>query len=263
MKFRVRHRAQTMEHELEVTKLNLCGTRFGRALIIFAVAAAAPIPRVSAFHSPAFRPWSKARAAFRAFLPCDPPAGALRGEPRGQVMSVILASAKDDRQPWELLRTDLGQEFDGRRPIIEPCTGDQDDEQQPNRIDQHVPFAAFDFLASVIAAFGPTDFGRFDRLTVDTGRTGSGLTPLLLPHAGPQLGHALGPRALIPPLREVVVHRTFGEQLVWSHLPLTPSPILIPQRVEHGTHIYTARRTAVLGAWRRKPRLQNHPLFVS
>jgi hypothetical protein len=231
-----------------VTKLNLCGTRFGLALIIFAVAAAAPIPRVSAFHYPAFRQWSKARAAFRAFLHFDPPAGAMLGEPRGQVMIVILAIAKDDRQPWELLRTDLGQEFDGRRPIIEPCTGDQDDEQQPNRIDQHVPFAAFDFLASVIAAFGPTDFGRFDRLTVETGRTGSGLTPLLLPHAGPQLVHDLGPRAIIPPLRKVVVDGTLGEQVVRSHIPLTPSPILIPQRVEHGTHIYTARRTAVFGA---------------
>ena len=38
--------------------------------------------------------------------------------------------------------------------------------------------------------------------------------------------------------------------------------MLIEQRVEHRTHINPSRRTAVLGAWERKHRLQTLPLFV-
>ncbi len=46
------------------------------------------------------------------------------------------------------VRTDLGKELDGGGPIIERRARDQDDEQQPNRVNQHMAFAPVDFLAS-------------------------------------------------------------------------------------------------------------------
>ena len=93
------------------------------------------MPGVGPFHHPAFRQWRKARAAFWTFLHFDPPARAMLFEPRLQVMVVILAIAKDDREPREIFYTDLGEEFDRGSPLIQGSTRDQNDEEQANRVD--------------------------------------------------------------------------------------------------------------------------------
>ena len=116
--------------------MDLRGTGFGFAFIIFAVAAGAAMPGVGPFHYPAFRERRKASAAFWTFLHFDPPPRPMLCEPRLQVMIVILAIAKDDREPREILGTDLGEEFDRGGPIIQRGARDQDDEEQPNRVDQ-------------------------------------------------------------------------------------------------------------------------------
>ena len=98
--------------------MDVGGAGFGFAFIIFAVAPGAPMPGVGPFHNPTFRQWRKARAAFWTFLHFDPPPRPMRCEPRFQGMMVRLASAKDDRAPWEILCPDLGQEFDRGGSII-------------------------------------------------------------------------------------------------------------------------------------------------
>ena len=92
-------------------------------------------------------------------------------EPRLQVMIVILAITKDDDESREIFGADLGEEFDGGGPIIQRCTRDQDHEQQPNGINQHMAFAPANFLASIISPFRASHFRRLDRLTVDASGT--------------------------------------------------------------------------------------------
>jgi len=93
------------------------------------------MPGVGAFHHPAFRKRSKAGAPHRTCLHFDPPPRTLLFEPGVQCMIMIFAIAKDDGEPRELVRADLGEQFDGGDPVIERRARDQDDEQQPNRVD--------------------------------------------------------------------------------------------------------------------------------
>ena len=86
------------------------------------------MPGVGPFHYPSRGKRGKTGSAFRALLHFDPPAGPMRFEPRLQVMIVILAIAKDDREPREIFHTDLGEEFDRGGPIIQCGARDQNDE---------------------------------------------------------------------------------------------------------------------------------------
>ena len=203
------------------------GTGFGLAFIIFAVAAGAAMPGVGAFHHPALGERDKANGTFRSLLHFDSPPGPRFFEPCVQVMIVILAIAKDNGESRELVGAELGAEFDGGGPIIKRGARNQDHEQQPDRVDQHVAFAPVDFLAPIIPPFRASHFRRLDRLTVDASGTGSRRAPFLDAHLGTQAADDLGPRAVVPPLRKVVVDCTLGEQILRSHIPLTPGPILI------------------------------------
>lgn len=89
--------------------MDLCGTGFGLALVIFAVATGAAMPRIGRFHPPALGERDKARGTFRAFLHFDSPPGPMLLEPGLQVMIVILAIAKDDGESREIVRADVGE----------------------------------------------------------------------------------------------------------------------------------------------------------
>jgi hypothetical protein len=164
--------------------MDLRGTGFGLALIIFAVATGAAMPSIGAFHHPAFRKRDKAGASHRSLLHFDSPPGPMFFEPRLQVMMVIFAITKDDKESREIVRADLGEEFDSGGSIIERGAGDQDHEQQPNRINQYMAFTPANFLASILAPFRASHFRRLDRLTVDASSTGRRLAPCLHAHAG-------------------------------------------------------------------------------
>jgi hypothetical protein len=211
-----------------VTQLNPRGTGVGVAFIIFAVAPGAPIPRVGAFYHPPRGKRRKAPAALRAFFHRDPPAGAMLGEPGLPVVIVILAIPKDDREPRKVLSTDQREEVARGGALIQRGARNPNDEQQANSIDSHMPFPSFAFLPPVIPALGAPDFCRLDRLTVDTHRTGGRFAASLHTDTGAQHSPNLGPRPLIAPLREVLLHCTVWEQIVWSHLPLASGTVLIP-----------------------------------
>jgi hypothetical protein len=162
------------------------GTGFGLTFIIFAVASGTAMPSVGAFHHPSLREGDKAKGPFWAFLHFDSPPGTMLLEPRGQVMIVILAIAKDDGESRKIFCADLGEPFDGSSPILQRSTCDQDDEQQPNRIDQHMAFAPVNFLAPILPPLRTSHFRRLDRLTVEASRTGSRRAPFLDADAGSQ-----------------------------------------------------------------------------
>src|SRR4030081_329109 len=105
------------------------GTGFGLTFIIFAVAAGAAMPSICPFPPPPVWKRNKAGAPSRPFLHFDPPPRPMLYEPRGQVMIVILAIAKDDGEPREIVRADLGEQFDSSGPIIQRGARDQDDKQ--------------------------------------------------------------------------------------------------------------------------------------
>jgi len=220
------------------------------------------MPGVGPFHHPALGERDKAKGTFRSLLHCDSPPGPMFFEPCVQVMIVILAIAKDNGESREIFGAEVGEEFDGGGPLIKRGARNQDHEQQPDRVNQHMAFAPANFLAAILPPFRASYFRRLDRLTVEASGTGSRLAPFLAAYPGTQAADDLGPRAVVPPRRKVVVDRTLGEQILRSHLPLTPGPILIEPRVEHGPHVHRARGPAVLCAWRGKHRLQNPPLFV-
>src|SRR5512144_273713 len=100
-----------------------------------------------------------------------------------------------------------------------------------------MPFPPLDFLAAIVAALGATDFGRFDRLAVDTRRTGRGLASRLAPHTDAQRVDHPGPGSVITPLGKILVNRTLGKQIGWQKLPLAAGSVLIQQRVDNFAHI--------------------------
>ena len=69
-------------------------------------------------------------------------------------MVVRLLIGKDREETWKLLRGDEPQHGAGRYPIIETGTGDEDDDQQPQRINQQMALAPLDFFATIVPARG-------------------------------------------------------------------------------------------------------------
>src|SRR4030095_8565040 len=184
------------------------------AFIIFAVTAEAAIPGISPFHYPPLGQWPKARAPFRPVLHFDPPSRPMFREPGVQLMVAILAIAKDYAQARKLVHPDLREQLDGCYPIIECGARNQHDEDQPDRIHEHMTFAPFDLLAAVIPALLPPDFRRLHRLAVDTSCTGGWFAPFLDTDPGAEVPEDLGPRPLIAPLGKVFIHGTLGQQVM-------------------------------------------------
>jgi len=136
------------------------------------------------------------------------------GKPSVQCVIVILAIATDAREPRKVFRTNQREEVDRRNSIIERGTRNQDHEQQPNGINHHMPLPPLDFLPTLIPALGPSDFRRLDRLTVDTHRTGRGVTSGLHADTRAQHLHDFGPRPVLAPLREVFIDGTLRSQVL-------------------------------------------------
>ena len=76
------------------------------------------------------------------------------GHPGVQGMIVILLIRKDRHETRKIVGGDVAEQDRGGYPIIETGTGNEDGKQQPQRIDQQMPLAAFDFLAAIIPALG-------------------------------------------------------------------------------------------------------------
>jgi hypothetical protein len=149
-----------------------------------------------------------------------------------------------------------------RPPIVHPRTRDPHHDQQPQGVDQEMPCAPLHLLATIIAALSAAHLGCLHRLAIDTRRTGGGL-----PTCGPtglfaQRRKHGGPRAIVAPMRTVVVHRALGQSIVWEHRPLTPAPIQRHERIDHFTHVHLTGASPMWGASCGNERFQNRPLVV-
>ena len=130
------------------TDLDHRSTGFYTALIVLTVPSVPTMPGVRPLNHPAFL---QRREAFRALwtrLDLDAPPRTMLGHPGVQGVIVILLIRKDRHETRKVVWRDVAEQERGGHPIIEPGTGNTDSEQQPQRIDQQMPLAPFDFLAA-------------------------------------------------------------------------------------------------------------------
>ena len=146
--------------------------------------------------------------------------------------------------------------------IIQPCTRDQHDNHQAQGIHQQRALAPVDLLAASIAALATAHRRRLDRLTVDTCGPGRGL-PTRLPAGLCSQGiQQPAPRTVVAPPREVIIHGALGQSIVRKHLPLTPAPMQIQDRLHAFAQVHLTRASPTLGRGCGNPRCQHCPLSV-
>src|SRR5262245_16189139 len=139
MKSRTITWSEPVQHKMNITDLDHRCTRFHTALIVLTVAPIPSIPRVRALNHPAFLQRCEAFRPRWTRLDLDAPPGPMRGHPGVKIVIVILLIRKDRHQTGKVLGGDVAEQERGRYPIIETCTGNEDRQHQPQRIDQQMP----------------------------------------------------------------------------------------------------------------------------
>ena len=112
------------------------------------------MPGVRALNHPTFL---QGRAAFRtlwARLHLEAPPRTMLGPPRVEVVIMLLHVGNNGLKARKIVRGDVAEPLRGRPAIIESCTGNEDGNHQPQRIDQEMPLTPCDFLAAIIHTLG-------------------------------------------------------------------------------------------------------------
>src|SRR5438874_10628624 len=136
MKRRATAGRESVQHKMYITGLDHSSTRFYTALIVLAVPAIPAMPGVRALNHPAFLQRREAFRARRTRLHFDAPASTMRGHPGVQGVVVILLIRKNCAETRKVVGRHVAEQGEGRHPIIETGTGNEDGEQQTQRIDQ-------------------------------------------------------------------------------------------------------------------------------
>ena len=247
---------------MHVTDLDHGGTRLGTPFVILAVAAGATVPGVGSLHDPAFPHRHKAACSLRSGLHFDMPARPIGLQPGVQRMIVILVVAKDRLQSGEVLRRDLIEQLGSGRSVVDVGTGNQYGDQQAQRIHQQMPLAALDFLAAIVTPVLTADFRRLHGLAVDADRAGRRLAAGLHADLGPQGVHKPRPSAVVAPLREILLGRALGKQVVRQHIPLATAAVEIQDRVDDLAHAHFSGASTPLRTRGWNQRLQDRPLLI-
>src|SRR5262245_56700523 len=199
-----------------MTDLYHDSTRFYGALIVLTVAAIPAMPGMRPLNNPAFLQGGKSACACWTRLHFEVPGGTVLGHPCGQIMVVILLIGKDRDEPGKVLGRDEAKQGHGCHPIIETGAGNENGEDQAQRIDQQMVLASLNLLAAIIPALRSTHLGRLDRLTINARGAGGGGTPCGHASLLAQSRDHLGPGSVVAPLGKVVIHSTFRQQIVWQ-----------------------------------------------
>src|SRR2546428_1482382 len=136
-----------------MTNLDHGSTGLYASFIVLPVTSVPTVPGVCALNHPAFLQRCEAFRALWTRLHLDAPPGTMLGHPGIQSVVVILLIRKDRDETRNVVRRDIAEQERGRHPIIETSTGEQDGQQQAQRIDQQMPLAPVDFP---IGGFSPT-----------------------------------------------------------------------------------------------------------
>src|SRR4029450_915749 len=115
--------------EMYMTDLDHRSTGFYTALIVLAVPAIPAMPGVRALNHPAFLQRREAFRARRTRLHFEAPVSTIRSHPGVQGMVVILLIRKDRDETRKVVGRDGPEQGQGRPPIIETGTGNEDGEQ--------------------------------------------------------------------------------------------------------------------------------------
>src|ERR1700704_5957572 len=208
---------------MNITDLDHSRTGFYTALIVLTIPSVPPMPGMRPLDHPAFL---QRRETFRTLWTClylDAPASPMLGHPGLQGVIVILLIRKDRLQTRQILGGDMAEQDRCGNPIIETSTGHKDDKQQPERIDQQVPLAAFNFLAPILPALGTAHLGGLDRLTLDARGTGGGLVPRFHTGAFAQGLDQRGPSPIVTPRGTGVIDGALRQHIMGEHIPLAPT----------------------------------------
>ena len=125
---------------------------------------------------------------------------------------------------------------------------DQHGHQEPQRIDEEMPFAPFDVFAFVVAAF-PSQFRGLDALAIKAAGRGMFVAPSLLAHLGTQRVVKPLPVPTIAPLVEIPVHTGPLGILMGEHPPFDAPIDDIKKRIDDRPHIQLAGAPTRFG-WR-------------
>ena len=246
---------QTSEHEVAHGKVDV-GSAAGKGCLVFAAeqtVAAQPAKR--AFDDPTvrknFEPFDVV-AAFHDFqfppecLSCcfDQFAG-------------IAAVGPDEFQscfPPRFL-----EHQPGSITVLHTGSGDDHRDQQSQRVDQNMPFAAFHFLARVVSTFAPS-LGGFRGLAVHDRRRCRRFPPVLLADVTTQgIVHSL-PCSVVPPAGKVFEHSGIWREVMRQHLPRTARSQPVVNRIHDLTKIDRPVSPSAGGRWQLA--FQNRPLLV-
>ena len=163
MKLRATTRINLIKHKLNVTDLDHSSTGFYPALIVLTIATGATIPSVRALNHPAFLQGREAFCPLCTGLHFEVPSRPMHGHPGVEGVIVILRIGKDRDETREIVHLDMAEQNRGCYPVIQTSAGNEDGDQQPQRIHQQMPLAPFDFLAAIIPARRAPDLGGLDR----------------------------------------------------------------------------------------------------
>ena len=144
--------------------------------------------------------------------------------------------------------TEPSEEEPGASRIRHRGGGDEHGHEQPQGIDQEVPFASFDLFPTVVATL-PAQFRRLDTLAVETASGGMFVATFLLAHLGTQGVVEALPGTAIAPLAEIPVHTGPLRILMRKHPPFDAPVDDIKNGIDHRPHIQLAVAPTRLGRW--------------
>src|SRR5438876_2039988 len=139
MKHRATARSKSVQHKMYMTDLDHSSTGFHSVLIVLTVSSTPTMPGVRPRNHPAFL---QGRKAFRAGWPClhfDVPAWTMLSHPGVQCVIVILLIRKDRDETRKVVWGDVPKQERCRHTIIKTRTGNENGQQQAQRIDQQMP----------------------------------------------------------------------------------------------------------------------------
>jgi hypothetical protein len=150
MKHRAITRSESVQYKMYMTDLDHSSTGFYHVLIILTVSSTPTMPGVRPRNHPAFL---QGRKAFRADWPClhfDVPAWTMLSHPGIQSGIVTLLIRKNRDETRKRVRVDVPEQERCRHPIIQTGTGNENGQQQTQRIDQQMPLTPLDLLAPIV-----------------------------------------------------------------------------------------------------------------